>query len=88
MNLGSTPEVIAHGQTGFLCDNIAECVNAVKQVNQLNRFTCRASVSNRFNVQRMVDGYEAVYQQILTERLVQNTHGSGSVRSNATAIAS
>jgi glycosyltransferase involved in cell wall biosynthesis len=88
MNLGSTPEVIAHGQTGFLCDNIAECVNAVKQVNQLNRLTCRASVSNRFNVQRMVDGYEAVYQQILTERLVQNTHGSGSVRSNATAIAS
>jgi glycosyltransferase involved in cell wall biosynthesis len=67
MRLGSTQEVIADGKTGFLCDNVQECVQAIAQVEKLDRYACRHYVENRFSVQQMADGYEAVYKQILTE---------------------
>jgi glycosyltransferase involved in cell wall biosynthesis len=74
MELGSTPEVIAQGETGFLCQSVDECVAAIARVPQLNRLACREYVENNFSVQRMADGYEAVYQQILAERFAQNGH--------------
>lgn len=50
----STPEVIEHGRTGFLCESsertIGEFVDAVAQVPQLNREHCREAVMQRFDV--------------------------------------
>ncbi|AFY31037.1 glycosyltransferase family 4 protein [Calothrix sp. PCC 7507] len=74
MSLGSTLEVIAHEKTGFLCNNIQECVNAIHKVKDLDRYVCHQYVKNRFGVQQMTDGYEAVYQQILQEKFAQNGH--------------
>ncbi|WP_066382247.1 MULTISPECIES: glycosyltransferase family 4 protein [unclassified Anabaena] len=74
MKLGSTTEVIADGKTGFLCNNIEECVSAIAKVAELNRYTCREYVQNRFSLQAMTDGYEAVYQQILQEKFAYNGH--------------
>ncbi|MBE9050444.1 glycosyltransferase family 4 protein [Nostocales cyanobacterium LEGE 11386] len=72
MKMGSTVEVIDHGKTGFLCDNIQECISAIEQVTQLDRYGCRQHIENFFSTRQMVDGYEAVYQQIIAERFVQN----------------
>ncbi len=80
MKLGSTSEVIADGKTGFLCNSIAECVSAVRRVEEINRNDCRKHVVNRFSVQKMTDGYEAVYQQILAEKFAQNGHFRSLVR--------
>ncbi len=74
MKLGSTPEVIAHGRTGFLCNNVDECIAAIAQVAQLNRSACREHVLNHFSVQCMTDGYEAVYQKVLGSFVAQNGH--------------
>lgn len=68
------PEVIAHEQTGFLCNNLEECVQAVGKVAEIDRNACRTYVENRFNVQSMTDGYEAAYHQVLASRFVQNRH--------------
>lgn len=77
MRLGSTPEIIAPGISGFLCDTIEECVAAIPQAAELDRETCRRYVSDRFSVQRMTDGYEAVYRQVLASRFALNGHFSG-----------
>lgn len=74
LELGSTSEVIAHGKTGFLCHSIAECIASIDQVHSLSRLACREHVVQNFSVQRMVDGYEAVYQQVLGERFARNGH--------------
>ena len=74
MRMGSTPEVIAHGQTGFLCDTIEECITAIEPATQLSRKTCREHVLKNFSVERMTDRYEAVYQQILADRFSNNGH--------------
>jgi glycosyltransferase involved in cell wall biosynthesis len=72
MRMGSTPEVIADHETGFLCKNTQECIQAVNKVDRLNRYACRRYVETHFSVEQMTDAYEAVYQQIVAERLAQD----------------
>jgi glycosyltransferase involved in cell wall biosynthesis len=77
INLGSTSEIIAHGKTGFLCNTVEECVAAIEPATKLDRFTCRQHVIDKFSVEKMTSGYEAVYQKILAERFSQNGHSQG-----------
>lgn len=74
MELGSTSEVIDHGKTGFLCRTVDECVAAIDQVAALDRRACRNHVIEKFSVERMAAGYEAVYQKVLEERFAKNGH--------------
>ncbi|MGB3493523.1 MAG: hypothetical protein WBA57_12390, partial [Elainellaceae cyanobacterium] len=63
------------GTTGFLCHTVEDCVEAVKNIPMISRQACRNHVAVNFGVERMVDGYEAVYRQ-----LVQNEHLSRQTR--------
>lgn len=74
MNLGSVPEVIADGISGFICNDLSECIAAVARIPQLSRFACREYVAHRFGVEQMAAGYEAVYRQILAEKFASNGH--------------
>ncbi len=65
MALGSAPEIVADGETGFLCSSVDDCVAAVAKVHRLSRQACRDHVALNFGVGRMVDGYEAAYRQVM-----------------------
>ncbi len=62
---GSMPELISHGRTGFLVDDIASASEAVKAVHTLKRTTCRETAMTRFTKERMAGDYLNVYRQIL-----------------------
>jgi glycosyltransferase involved in cell wall biosynthesis len=74
MNLGSVAEVVADGLSGYICNTVAECIEAVAKVPTLSRAACREYVANRFGVEQMAKGYEAVYQQILAAKFARNGH--------------
>ncbi len=62
---GSMPEIIRHGENGFLVSTTAEAVAAVAQSRALDRPAVRASVQERFAAERMVDDYLGLYCRIL-----------------------
>ncbi len=62
---GSMPELIHHGETGFLVEDVQEAVHAIAQLDDISRQTCRQEAEARFSVVRMVDDYIRVYEQIL-----------------------
>ncbi len=62
---GSIPEVISHGTTGIICDNLTEMTQCVESVSQIDRSDCRKSFEQRFTVQRMVQDYLKVYARLL-----------------------
>ncbi|MDB4438384.1 glycosyltransferase family 4 protein [bacterium] len=64
-DLGSCREVIEHGVTGFLVTDIPGAVAAVKRISEIDRRACRRRVEERFTIETMVKGYEAVYAKIL-----------------------
>lgn len=79
MARGSAPELIAHGKTGFLCRTMDECVEAINQIETIDRKACREHVEKNFSHIRMVEGYEAVYYQLVEKRFSQNGRLQGVV---------
>jgi glycosyltransferase involved in cell wall biosynthesis len=61
---GSMPEIINHGENGFLVDTMDETAAAVRESANLDRGAVRASVATRFDVRRMVDDYVALYRRL------------------------
>jgi glycosyltransferase involved in cell wall biosynthesis len=61
---GSTPEVVADGEVGFVCDSDAELLRSVEAVDALDRWRCREHVARRFDVTRMARDYEAIYARV------------------------
>lgn len=64
MDLGSCREVIADNETGFLVNDVDEAVEAVGKIKQIDRKKCRQRVEENFTVDKMVAGYEKVYEEI------------------------
>jgi glycosyltransferase involved in cell wall biosynthesis len=62
---GSVPELILDGQTGFVVDTLEEMEAAVKALDRIDRAECRRDVVKRFSVERMVDGYESIYRNVV-----------------------
>ncbi len=58
---GSVPEVLEHGVTGFIVDDIDEAVDAARRVHEIDRGRCRAAFESRFSVERMADEYLRLY---------------------------
>jgi glycosyltransferase involved in cell wall biosynthesis len=63
--MGSIPEIVVDGVTGFLCDNVDEAVAKVPLLSTLDRAACRARVEGEFSIERMIDRYVGAYARAL-----------------------
>jgi glycosyltransferase involved in cell wall biosynthesis len=63
--VGSVPEVVDHGATGWVCDSEDEMVDAVRRLDALDRLQCRRAFETRFSVSVMSRHYLEVYDAIL-----------------------
>jgi glycosyltransferase involved in cell wall biosynthesis len=67
--IGSVPELVDHGVTGFVCDDEADLVHALGKVDQLDRAVVRTSVEERFSVERMIDAHIELYDDVVAGRV-------------------
>jgi glycosyltransferase involved in cell wall biosynthesis len=63
---GAAPELIVHGETGFLVADVDGMVDAVRRLSDIDPARCRAWVEERFDTSRMVDDYLDAYTRILS----------------------
>jgi glycosyltransferase involved in cell wall biosynthesis len=68
---GSMPEIIENGKSGFLVGSVDQAVETVARVADIDRAYCRQHVERHFTVDRMVDDYIQVYEQILGKQTRQ-----------------
>jgi glycosyltransferase involved in cell wall biosynthesis len=61
----SVPEVVRHGVTGFVVDDVDEMAAAIGRLGEIDRAACRRDAEERFSVKRMVDEVEAMYRTVL-----------------------
>jgi glycosyltransferase involved in cell wall biosynthesis len=66
--MGSIPEIVADGVTGFLCDGVDDAVAKIPLLATLDRRACRKHVEENFSVERMVDRYCDAYAEVLRIR--------------------
>jgi glycosyltransferase involved in cell wall biosynthesis len=60
---GSVPDVIRDGVNGFSCATVAEAIEAVQRIPEIDRATVRADCEARYDVHELVAQYERVYDE-------------------------
>lgn len=68
---GSVPEVIQHGENGFLVSSIDEAVIALKHIGLLDRTRVRKSFEQRFSVRIMAENYLRNYEYLCRKKIGQ-----------------
>ena len=66
-NAGSVPEIIEHGKTGFIVNNMTEAAEAVDKIGTINRQNVRAIFEQRFTANRMANDYLQVYMNLFSK---------------------
>jgi glycosyltransferase involved in cell wall biosynthesis len=66
---GSIPEIISHEKTGYVVTDIEEMIDAVSNIDKINREDCRNHALENFSAKKMADGYDDVYNKILKGEL-------------------
>jgi glycosyltransferase involved in cell wall biosynthesis len=66
--MGSVPEIVVDGVTGFVCGSVDEAVARVPQLAELDRAKCRERVEREFTIDRMIDRYLEAYRSALDLR--------------------
>lgn len=62
---GAIPEVLADGETGFLCNTIDEIHKAVKKADTIDPKACRKRVEENFTKEIMAKNYLEKYKEII-----------------------
>ncbi len=65
---GSMGELISHGVTGFLVDDLDSAVAAVASAGDLDRRSIAERAADRFTVATMIDKYVEVYRDVIADR--------------------
>lgn len=65
---GSVPEVVAHGVSGFVLDDVADFPAALRGAEELSPQACRDHVRRNFDLPVMAAGYERVYRMLAEEQ--------------------
>ena len=66
--VGSVPEVVDEGRTGWICRDEEEAVICVRELESFDRREVRRVFERRFSVERMADDYLVVYRRLLERR--------------------
>ncbi|NTU83825.1 MAG: glycosyltransferase family 4 protein [Chloroflexales bacterium] len=72
---GSVPEVVRHGETGWVVAEIEAAVAAVSAVGTLDRARIRAYVAQHFSRERMVDTYLQLYHDVCRHHVLASSPG-------------
>lgn len=78
---GSVPEVVVDSYNGFIANNTAEMILAVKQLPTIKRRNCRDHVKKNFTLEKMCEGYEKAFTAAIeTVKKQQSTRTKSSPR--------
>ena len=67
-NRGAAPEIVEHGETGFVVDTLDEMVQAVAKLHTVDPAYCRARAVQRFDAPIMARRYLGIYESIIEAR--------------------
>jgi len=62
---GAAPEIVAHGKTGFLVQNLDEMVESIPKIEEIDREKTRLYVERNFSAQVMAEKYTRVYEKVI-----------------------
>jgi len=65
---GAVPEVLEHGQTGFIVNDQQQAIAAARRIDRIDRRRCRSAFEERFTASVMAERYVEVYARLRENR--------------------
>jgi glycosyltransferase involved in cell wall biosynthesis len=65
---GAIPEIIENKKNGFIVNSEKQMIEAIKNIDKIDRRQCRKRVEKDFTIEKMVDRYEEVYRKIVGKK--------------------
>lgn len=62
---GALPDIVQHGETGFLAESVAEMAEWLRRSDEIDPHACRARAEQDFSAQRMAADYQRLYEQVI-----------------------
>jgi len=62
---GAMPEIVKHGETGFICNTLDDFQYAMNNINNIDARTCRKDAVERFDRMVMAKNYVKLYEKIV-----------------------
>lgn len=66
--IGSIPETIEHGKTGFLSNNVDEMATYIQNIDSIRPEDCRAFIEKKFSGEVMAKKYEQYCLDVIEGR--------------------
>ncbi len=63
---GAARELVEPGVTGYLVRGVDEMVEALERLDRIEPVTCAGRARERFGPARMADGYEEIYERVIS----------------------
>ncbi len=83
---GSVPEVVSHGRSGFVCDDLDGMVDALGHLDEIDEADCRA-VARRFTAAAMAARYVDIYTSVLERPRPGATRVTGAIAATSARAA-
>ena len=64
---GVVPELIVHGKTGFLVNDVAEMVSYIPRIGEIDRRETHLHVERNFSSKAMAEKYLAIYERLIAK---------------------
>ena len=71
-NRGSVDEIVQHKETGFVVHDVKGMVDTIGQLQNISRQACRERVDMFFTYDKMVTGYDRLYERVHEEHQREN----------------
>ena len=72
-NMGSVPEIIEDGKSGFVVDSMEQMISAVNKLSSIERTSVRKAFEERFTARRMATDYLKVYDDLISRQAGQQS---------------
>ncbi|MBA2392439.1 MAG: glycosyltransferase family 4 protein [Ktedonobacteraceae bacterium] len=63
---GAAPEIVIHGQNGFLVQNLAEMIEYIPHINEIDRDALPIYVEQNFSAHAMATKYQEIYEKVIS----------------------
>lgn len=64
-NCGSVPEIMVHGEAGFIVQSVDDAVASLEKIDTISRRRCRYIYERQFSANKMTNRYLDVYQTMI-----------------------
>jgi len=75
---GALPEIVDHGETGYIVDTLEEMAAALRAVDSLDPEKCREVARRKFSSHVMAGRYLSLYEQLISSQFQEPVVSAGS----------